>query len=248
MARLAFDLSILRVLLVEDDTFAREFEKTALLELGVANVNLAKDKTDALDALTRGIGCDLIVADWNMPAFDGAALVREVHRDHPGLSILMLTNNDGLDHIRAADDAGVDGCLIKPFSLAKLREAIQLALVSRLTRMTPGEDDNNVDPALVKVMASVREAIANGNNGKRTDAEPDQFRDATKFAGRISQQLGAFVSSNRAMNPNQLDVVQLHIDCVQAVLSVRPELLAHETQNLIVDGLSFAADLASREG
>ncbi len=249
MARLAFDLSILRVLLLEDDTFAREFEKTALLELGVANVALAQDTADALDALSRGIGCDLIVADWNMPAFDGAALVTAVHRDHPGLSILMLTNNEGLDQIRAAQDAGVDGCLIKPFSLAKLREAIQLALVSRLTRMTPAQEaEAAIDPALEDVTASIQAAIANGADAKVEDAGPGQLRDASKLAGKVSRQLDDYIASRQMMNAQQLAVVRLHVDCVQAILTGRPELLAHETQNLIVDGLSFAADLASREG
>lgn len=248
MARLAFDLSILRVLLVEDDTFAREIEKTALLELGVSKVEVAIDTSEALDALARGVACDLIVADWNMPAFDGIALVNAVHRDHPGLSILMLTNNEGLDQIRAARDAGVDGCIIKPFSLAKLREAIQLALVSRFTRTSPTTDDDRpVDPALDKVTTSIRDVIADTAKRNTDTVELDVLRDASKFAAKISRQLDHFVASSGAMNAQQLAIVRLHVDCVQAVLTGRSELLAHETQNLIVDGLSFAADLVSQE-
>ena len=51
MARLAFDLSALRVLLVEDDTFAREFEVMALRQLGVEHVTMAEDGALALDVL-----------------------------------------------------------------------------------------------------------------------------------------------------------------------------------------------------
>ena len=80
MARLTFDLSVLRVLLVEEDTFSRELEKTALQELGISTINYAHDESEALDALVRGLPCDLIVFDWNMPLFDGAGLVGKVRK------------------------------------------------------------------------------------------------------------------------------------------------------------------------
>ncbi len=249
MARLAFDLSILRILLVEDDTFARELEKTALLELGVANVHISRDTAEALDALERGVPCDLIVADWNMLAFDGRELVTMVHARWPGLSILMLTNNEGLEGIQAARDAGVDGCLIKPFSLAKLREAIQLALVTRLTRIDPAEAAGTViDPQLTELSETIRKTLAAANAAGNTDTDPKTLADANRFADRLTRQLDDFIGDLGPGAGSRMVVAQLHLDCLRAVLSGRPDLLDHETQNLIVDGLSFAADLVAEDG
>lgn len=250
MARLAFDLSIMRILLVEDDTFAREIEVTALQELGASKVTVAHDIGDALDTLHRGVPCDLIVVDWNMPNFDGFDLVKAVHQNFPGLAVLMLTNNEGVDQIKLAQAAGVDGCLIKPFSLDKLREAIQLALISRLT----GSDDITArdhpeNPELDEITTTIRSAITpdeTKGTPERADASEAQ-QDANNFANKLSNQLDEFIGSLDIVNVHQADIIRLHVECLQAVLSSRPEALGHETHNLIVDGLSLAADLVTNQ-
>lgn len=249
MARLAFDLTVLRVLFVVDDTFAREFEVTAFQHLGIKTITTARDGAEAIDALERGVPCDLLALDWNMPLFDGAELAQAVHARWPGISLLMLTNNEGLDQIEAAREAGVDGCLIKPFSLGKLREAIQLALISRLTgggaALAVKADASPASPELAEVTASIQSVLDAADGASGPNGSPDSLRDANRLAEKLSNQLTGFVGSLDTINAQQLAVIRLHADCVQAVLSGRPELLAHETQNLIVDGLSFAVDLVS---
>lgn len=248
MARLTFDLSVLRVLLVEEDTFSRELEKTALQELGISTINYAHDESEALDALVRGLPCDLIVFDWNMPLFDGAGLVGKVRKGWPGTPILMLTNNEGLDQIKMAQDAGVDGCLIKPFSLDKLRAAIQLALISKLTsgKSVAKPASKPADPELTTIAASIKSAIASAaDTAQNGNDSLDTLRDANRLAANLSDQLTGFVGSLSSINQPQMDVIQLHVDCMQVVLTGNEELLAHETRNLIVDGLNLAADLVS---
>ena len=249
MARLAFDLSVLRVLLVEDDTFARELEKTALQHLGVSRITVAEDGAKALDALKRGIACDLIVSDWNMPNFDGLQLLKAVRKDWPGIAFLMVTNTETLDQIKVATKAGVDGYLIKPFSLDKLREAVQLALIGKLTAGKPvqakGAAAPRAIPELDKVAASIRKALARPKTKLKINGGPYTLEDAHKLAEKLSNQLTGFVGSLDATGPEQLEVIRLHVDCMRAVLSGREDLLALETRNLIVDGLSFAAELVS---
>lgn len=246
MARLAFDLSVLRVLLVEDDTFARELEKTALQHLGITRITIAKDGAEALDALQRGVGCDLVVSDWNMPDFDGLELFKAVRERWPGNAFLMLTNNEAIDQIKTAVAAGVHGYLIKPFSLAKLREAIQLALISKLTRA--GKDTARApmdNPELEKITHSILSVIEEPVKKKKSNGSSKNTQDANKLAEKLSGQLTGFVGSLAATDSQQLAVIQLHVDCLRAVLSGREDLLAHETQNQIVDGLSLAVDLVT---
>lgn len=245
MARLAFDLSVLRVLLVEDDTFSRELELTALRQLGIDRITVAEDGALALDALKRGIACDLVVSDWNMPNFDGLQLFEAVRQGWPGTAFLMVTNTESLDDIRKASAAGVDGYLIKPFSLDKLRESIQLALIGKLTPGRRGTAPRPVNPELEEVTATIRKAIAEPAMQPNASGDPDTFRDAHKLAGKLSAQLNGFMGSLDGTGPEQLEVIRLHVDCMHAVLSGREDLLVFETRNLIVDGLSFAADLVS---
>ena len=133
MAKLSFDVSKLRVLLIEDDAFAREQELTALKHIGIKLINVAEDGSEALEQLAGGTSCDLIVSDWNMPNFDGLQLLKEVRKRWPGIAFLMVTNNESEDQIKTAMDAGANGYLLKPFSLDKLRETIQVALAGKLT-------------------------------------------------------------------------------------------------------------------
>ena len=61
MAKLSFDISTLRVLLVEDDEFAREQELTALRHIGVKLLSVAEDGDQALEELIKGVPYDLVV-------------------------------------------------------------------------------------------------------------------------------------------------------------------------------------------
>lgn len=246
MARLAFDLSVLRVLLIEDDTFARELEETALRELGVARVNLAHDGDEALDALNRGLSCDLVISNWNMPDFDGFELIRAIRERWPGLSVLMLTNNEGVDQISAARKAGVDGCLIKPFSLNKLREAIQLVLISHLSGGKSVTPSPAVSAELSEVATSIRGVLdAPAVSAKKS---PKKVQATIELADKLSGLLTGFVGSTDVAGPGQMEVMRLYTDSIHAVLSGRTDLLEHETQNLILDGLSFATDLVGNQG
>ncbi|MBT6426936.1 MAG: response regulator [Rhodospirillaceae bacterium] len=244
MARLAFDLSALRVLLVEDDTFAREFEVMALRQLGVEHVAMAEDGALALDVLRRGTACDLIVSDWNMPNFDGLQLLDAVRKDWPGIAFLMVTNTETLSRISTAKEAGVDGYLIKPFSLEKLREGIHLSLINKLT----GDRSitaPRVNPEFDEIETAIRQALADPAEEIETNGDAGSLEDTHGLARKLSNQLNAYVQSLDSTGPQQLAVIQLHLDCVSAVLDGRRDLLAHETHNLLVDGLSVAAGLTS---
>ena len=257
MARLAFDLSVLRVLLVEDDTFARELATTALRQIGIKRIVIASDGAEARDALERGAAFDLVMSDWNMPHFDGIDLVKAVRGRWPDLPFLMVTNNEALDQVSTAIDAGVDGGLVKPYSLDKLREVMQMSLVTRLTAsgvISPaGRGGSPANPELKDIAATIRDAIAPpagvaaAPSASGNGASPEAVQDANRFAERLSDQLTGFVDTLDAVDGNQLDVIRLHVDCVRAVLSGRQDLLTHETRNLIVDGLGFAIDLVSEK-
>jgi two-component system, chemotaxis family, chemotaxis protein CheY len=248
MARLAFDLSQLRVLLIEDDTFSREFERTALHQVGITKLTIVRDTVEAVDALDRGVPCDLIISNWNLPAFDGDAFAATVRQDRPGVSLLMLTNSDSIEDISPALNSGADGCLIRPFSLDKLREAIQLALINKLTAgpVTTSQASDSLinNPELVELTASMNEILASQQDAE-DDRDPAVWKDVGHLAAQLTAQLNSFISTLGVIDDQQLAVIRLHVNCLQAVLTGHPSLLGHELRNSIVDGLNFAAEIAS---
>ena len=118
----------LRVLLVEDNAFDLNLERTGLRELGCRDIVVAYDGTEAFNTLAAGSTYDLIISDWNMPEFDGLQLFLAARERWPDVPFMMLTNNDSAAHVRKAMIAGVDSYLVKPFSVESLREKIVLAL------------------------------------------------------------------------------------------------------------------------
>ncbi len=118
--------SSLRVLVVDDQHTMRMLVRTSLQQLGVADVNEAVDGEDGLRKLVAD-RVHLVIADFNMPKLDGLGLLRAV-RTHPPTSkiaYIMLTGRADKDLVQCAVQFGVNSYLVKPFSVAALREKIE---------------------------------------------------------------------------------------------------------------------------
>ncbi len=118
--------SSLRVLVVDDQHTMRMLVRTCLQQLGVADVNEAVDGEDGLRKLVAD-RVHLVIADFNMPKLDGLDLLRAV-RTHPPTSkiaYIMLTGRADKDLVQRAVQFGVNNYLVKPFSVAALREKIE---------------------------------------------------------------------------------------------------------------------------
>ena len=69
----------------------------------------------------------LVISDYNMPKLDGLGLLRAV-RSHPPISktaFIMLTGRADKDLVQRAVQFGVNNYLVKPFTVATLREKIE---------------------------------------------------------------------------------------------------------------------------
>jgi two-component system, cell cycle response regulator CpdR len=117
-----------RILIAEDEEALRSLCARALATDG-HEVRTACDGSDALDQLVRGEGhFDLLLTDIRMPVMDGIALALAAGRDHPDLTILLMTGYAD-QRERAHDlDALIHDVIPKPFSVAELRAAVKEAL------------------------------------------------------------------------------------------------------------------------
>jgi two-component system chemotaxis response regulator CheY len=100
--------------------------RSGLQELGFKTVHEAVDGEEGLrQMLSRPIG--LVISDFNMPKLDGLGLLRAV-RAHPPIqktAFIMLTGRADKDLVQRAVQFGVNNYLVKPFTVATLKEKIE---------------------------------------------------------------------------------------------------------------------------
>lgn len=122
-----------RILVAEDEDALRALVKRALVQHG-HDVVACIDGADALDALARDGGrFDLLLTDIKMPVMDGIALALTVSRDHPDLTILLMTGYADQRERANGLEALIHDVVQKPFTLAEICNAVDGALAAHRT-------------------------------------------------------------------------------------------------------------------
>ena len=120
-----------RILLAEDEEALRLLTARALTDSG-HEVVTAVDGADALEILTRQGGrFDLLLTDIRMPLMDGIALALSVARDHPAITILLMTAYADQRERAANLAALIHDVVLKPFTLAEIKAAVTDALAAK---------------------------------------------------------------------------------------------------------------------
>ena len=136
----------------------------------------------------------------------------------------------------------------------QLREAVQLALISRLVGLGVDPEEVPADPELADVANTIRQALASAaamdgaGPTSANEASPEAADRAKQLATNLSAQLIEYTGSSQSMGPLGAHVIRLHMECVDALRLGGAGFLAHETQNLIVDGLKLAVNLTAERG
>ena len=115
----------MKILIVDDFSTMRRIIKNLLRDLGFNNTQEADDGSTALPMLQKG-DFDFVVTDWNMPGMQGIDLLKAIRADDSlkHLPVLMVTAEAKREQIIAAAQAGVNGYVVKPFTVATLKEKL----------------------------------------------------------------------------------------------------------------------------
>lgn len=123
------DKTMVRILIADDQSEARNIIQSVLMSNGYFNVQFASDGNDAIDAVTS-YKFDLIICDLNMPGakgFDVAETLRK-SRLNKKTPFLLLTSDPSRANVKKALESGVNTVLSKPFTASEIIETIEKIL------------------------------------------------------------------------------------------------------------------------
>ena len=116
----------MHLLLIEDDSEAAKFLAKGLRESGYV-VDIASDGREGLFRSTEG-SYDLIIADRQLPHFDGLSIVAMLRKNGRRTPVLILSALGSVDDRIEGLRAGGDDYLTKPFAFGELLARIEALL------------------------------------------------------------------------------------------------------------------------
>jgi DNA-binding NarL/FixJ family response regulator len=117
-----------RLVLADDHHLLRRgFRSLLSSEPGLEVVGEASTGLEAIE-LCRRLAPDLVLMDVRMPEMDGITATRQIKREQPGVSVLMVTMHENPDYLLEALDAGAAGYVLKDAPAERLINAVRRTL------------------------------------------------------------------------------------------------------------------------
>jgi len=115
----------MNVLVVDDYKSMVRIVRGMLNQLGFVNVDDAPDGAAAM-ALLKEKTYGLVLSDWNMQPVTGLELLKQVRAEEKtrATPFVMVTAEAKVENVIAARQAGVNNYVIKPFTLAVLKQKL----------------------------------------------------------------------------------------------------------------------------
>lgn len=111
-----------KILIVDDEENARIGLSKLLGQQGY-QVDAVANGNEALNFLNHGL-VNLVITDINMPVMDGLTFLRELHRQHPEIDVIMITAYGGVESYLQAMNLGAFEYLNKPVKLDELKSVM----------------------------------------------------------------------------------------------------------------------------
>ncbi len=225
----------IRILVVDDDAFARQLYLDCLSEAG-HEVKAVRDANEAAEALSRE-SYDIVVTDLILPTQDGLWVLDDAKRRDPGIEVIVITAVDRVDPAVRALKSGAADYLVKPVPPESLLLSVSRCVASRqllqenatlrqhLSLMEAGQrlattlDRESLYPMALRVLREALGArfgllLARGDDGAlalvaHEGLDPERAADVAAHAADPLRALGA-----------GFDEVEIAGEHLRAVLSV----------------------------
>lgn len=117
----------IRVLIVDDQHFARQFLETVLnLDTEFSRLQVIGTAKNGQEALKKvdSLNPDVVLLDLEMPEMDGLSATKVIVEKFPQSKILVLSSSDNSSYLYKALQAGAKGYLLKDTPSGEIRNAI----------------------------------------------------------------------------------------------------------------------------
>ena len=137
----------LKVLIVDDESDARDYARHVLAQLG-ETCDVAASGDEALVMLNaQGASYDIVISDFRMPGMDGIELTRKIRNCATPHPIVIMTSAVEWSEIsEAAIDAGVSGFLTKPLFTSHVVQSINALFAVGAGRTFVSKSKDTDDP------------------------------------------------------------------------------------------------------
>lgn len=118
--------SVLKVMIADDQQTSRLLLRSALSDIGITNVAMAKDGEEALGMVMKS-PVHLMISDYHMPKLNGVELLRAVraHAATQKSAFFLLTGVEDKEFLQLAMSLKVNNYLKKPVSVPELKKKIE---------------------------------------------------------------------------------------------------------------------------
>jgi len=117
---------MIKVILVEDHLVVRNGIKLLLDSSGeIEIISEAKDGSELLELLNKGVKPDIVISDINMPLMDGLELTSNLSERQSDIKVVLLSMLNTVDQVIDAFNRGAKGYLVKNVSYNELIFAVK---------------------------------------------------------------------------------------------------------------------------
>jgi|SRR5271170_3500155 len=116
----------MRVLIVDDSRFVRDYVRGLLEQKGI-ECEEAADGRAGMSHLYESDPFDLALLDWNMPIMGGLDMLKRMRSEgYSDIKVMMVTTEAQDEYILQSLEAGANEYLMKPFDYEALSEKLAM--------------------------------------------------------------------------------------------------------------------------
>ncbi|CAK0772258.1 two-component system, chemotaxis family, chemotaxis protein CheY [Gammaproteobacteria bacterium] len=225
------------VLVVDDANFIREFTRRGLTS-SIPNVVVleAVNGRHAQDILAKK-PVDIVLCDWEMPEVDGHELLSWIRSDDRfhNLPFIMVTSRGEKSYVVSAVRAGIDGYIVKPFTIDILVSKIHETLARR------GRTIASETKAISTAHPFSESVAILTNSYKKNDKETYEVKETSEVEDRGSRNLLSRVSAQLRYSSRVVRCIVQRLDLGGSVVIIPQE----ESSPAIMDQVVLALTLDS---
>ena len=113
----------IKAVIADDDNVTRHLLRTLLRQHGIEVVGEACNGKEALLKCAATMP-DILFLDINMQEMDGFETLQSVRQTMPNLAVIMISSDSTADNVQKAHASGADGFVVKPFTPARIMDAV----------------------------------------------------------------------------------------------------------------------------